>query len=123
MIQDSRFSFYSEPGAKITASMLKRAGIYPNVNGYNYILHAVDQLIKYGKTDLKKLFEVIGKTFNVKAKSIASSINYLTRVFCSNGEYEIGKQMYFFPNRQLTSKEMIYLIYDDVKENLKSHSN
>lgn len=118
MQHDERYLFYSEAGAELTASALKQAGLYPNRNGYLYILHAVDLLIKYGKMDLKKLYEKVAFTYGVSAKRIASSVNYIAKSFCADHTDRLFKQMGVLFHRELTAKELIFLLYDLVITNL-----
>ncbi len=118
MQYEERYIFYSETGAELTKTALKKAGIYPNRNGYEYIIHAVDLLIKYGKTELNKLYEKVGLMYGVRANRVASSISYTLKTLCGKDE-PVFEEMGVAKRRELTVKELIFLLYDLVLSKLK----
>lgn len=122
-----RDRYYSESGARITARVLKTAGIFPDKNGYEYLVHLVDLLIRLGKTDLSRLYLAVGNLYHTSAKSIEAAVTYLVHAMSREGLdiilRTLGLNQLAELQCRLTAKETIYLLYDYVRGELKARAD
>jgi len=112
--KEGRHNFYIERGRDFISEKLKEVGLYPNINGYGYIINAVGILVQYGKMNLIKVYAHMEKEHHINKNSIASSINYIIK----KTYYKHCKQTYdelgFNEHRPPTVKELIFILYEKV---------
>lgn len=113
---ENPYDYFFEQAATITSSLLIKGGVYPSKNGFHYIVHAVDLLMRSDENiSLREIYLRISNFYGVSAKTVASAINYSIKDLSSDLSNDIFTDMGINPNgRALTSKDFVYLIHDYV---------
>ena len=74
---------------KTITNLLHNLGISSNINGYKYIIKAIELLIKNDEKNISKLYKNIAASYNTKVSNIESSIRYAIDRSWNRGNIEL----------------------------------